>query len=286
MKSTTYKDAFLKELSFFMAIPAVIWQILFFCVPLIFIVVMSLVTTQGNFTFAYYVSFFKTPYAIILGRSLVLALITSITSVLIAYPIAYHLVFNVTTMRNALLFFLMLPFWTNILVQVYAWFFVLDTYGLLNSLLLKSGLIAAPLHILNTPCALYIVMLYCYLPFMIMPIYTSLEKFDIRLFEASADLGASPWQTFCKVTLPLSAPGIRTGFFLVFVPSFGEFVIPALVAGGKQLYVGSLIAHYFLIMRDNHLGSAFTCIAGLILAVSGVALLYAFKWTFKMGRNA
>lgn len=287
-KTATFKESFLKEFSFFMALPALIWQTLFFCVPLLFIVFMSLLaqTGLGLFTTEFYATFFKVQYAHILLRSLVLAFFTATASIFIAYPIAYYLVFYAKKFRNVMLFFLIVPFWTNILVQVYAWFFVLDTYGLVNSFLLSLGLIKTPLHLLNTPFALGIVMLYCYLPFMIMPIYSSLEKFDTRLFEASADLGASAWQTFLKITLPLSASGIRTGFFLVFVPSFGEYVIPALVAGGKQFYVGSLIAHFFLVMRDNRLGSAFTCIAGIVLALAGVIIFYAFKKLFNVGKKA
>src|SRR5579872_286477 len=268
-----------QELPFFMSVPALAWQLLFFCIPLLFIVVMSLVVRQQPwwqaFTLEHYAAFLDMAYVRVIGRSLLLALATSVTCMVLAFPIAYHLVFHVSRWRNALLFLLILPFWTNLLVQVYAWFFVFEKYGLINSLLLKIGLIAQPVHLLNSPLAIYLVMIYCYLPFMIMPLYAALEKFDRRLFESSADLGASPLQTFTRITLPLSVPGMRTGFFLVFVPSFGEFVIPALMGGGKQFYVGTLISHYFLGSRDPHVGAAFTCITGIVLACS-VAVIYIF----------
>lgn len=277
MKKTA--RAFLQELPFFMSVPALAWQIFFFCVPLFFIVLMSIVVPNQpwwhSFSLKYYATFFQSTYAYIIGRSLLLALGTAVTCGLLAYPIAYHLVFNVSAWRNPLLFLLILPFWTNLLVQVYAWFFVLEKYGLVNSLLLRCGVISEPLHLLNTPLAIYLVMIYCYLPFMIMPLYASLEKFDRRLFESSADLGARPWQTFLRITLPLSGPGLRTGFFLVFVPSFGEFVIPALMGGGKNMYVGTLISHYFLGARDPHLGAAFTCLTGIVL-VGSAAIVYLF----------
>ena len=159
----------------------------------------------------------------------------------------------------------MVPLWTNFLIQVYGWFFLIERNGLINLLLVKLGIIAEPLALANNLVAVFVVMVYCYLPFMIMPLYTILEKFDVRLLEASADLGASVWKTFFTVTLPLTVSGIRTGVLLTFVLGFGEFAIPALVGGGKYMMVGSLIYYYFLVMRDNSLGSAFTCVSCLVL---------------------
>lgn len=161
------------------------------------------------------------------------------------------------------------------MVQVYSWFFVLEHNGLLNTILLKLGIIQQPLHLLNNTFAIYLVMVYCYLPFMIMPLYSALEKIDRRVFEAAADLGATQWQTFIRVTVPLSMAGIRTGFFLVFVPSFGELVVPILLGGGKQLFVGPLITQYFLSARNPALGAAFTCISCIMLLIA-VGLLYLF----------
>lgn len=271
------KKTIVGELPWFLSVPAFLWQILFFCIPLLCIVFLSFVDDAGVGTARYFLSVINGESAHIIIRSLCMAFVNACLCACIAYPIAYHLVFNVTRWRTTLLFFLMIPFWTNFLVQVYAWFFLLDTHGLINTIVLATGICSEPLHLLNTPVAVYLVMVICYLPFMVMPMYASLEKTDRRLFEASADLGAAPWETFIRITVPLSLSGIRTGFFLVFVPSFGDYVIPMLLGGGKQLYVGSLIAHYFLVMKDAHLGAAFTCLTGGVLLVSVVIMLYVFK---------
>jgi len=171
----------------------------------------------------------------------------------------------------------MLPFWTNFLIQLYAWFFLLERNGLVNTFLLRIGLISAPLQLTNNFFAIFLVMFYCYLPFMIMPLYTVLEKLDDTLFEAAADLGSDPWHTFFRITLPLSRSGIRTGFFLVFVPAFSEFVIPALLGGARYMFVGSLISHYFLIARNTFVGAAFTCLVGLVLVGIVIAVSLFFR---------
>ncbi|HSW73857.1 MAG TPA: ABC transporter permease [Candidatus Limnocylindria bacterium] len=269
-----------QEMPFFMSVPALVWQVLLFYVPMALMVVLSFTSSseQGNFfTLDQYATFADPAYGAIILRSFFLACMSAFVCVLCAYPIAHYLTFTLTRWKTQMLFFLVLPFWISALVQVYAWFFVLEKHGLLNSLLLKLGVIREPLLILNTPWAVFFVMVYCYLPFAIMPIYSTLEKFDKRLLEASADLGATPWQTFFRVTLPLSTPGIRTGFFLVFVPSFGEFVIPTLLGGSKQMYVGSLISHYYLTVRNFHLGSAFTCVSGVVLVVVSLLVYLIFK---------
>ncbi len=268
------------QLYLFMSTPALLWEILFLCIPLVSIVGMSLIRPFQDsmfFTLSNYWSLFNPIYFRIIARSTILAFVNAVLCLLCAYPVVYFLVFRIKRMKHVLLFLLVLPFWTSLLVQAYAWFFVLEKYGLINSILLKIGLISAPLHLLNTQLAIYLVMAYCYLPFMILPLYTALEKIDRKLIEASLDLGAGPLQTFLRVTWPLSLGGIKTGFFLVFVPSFGEFVIPALLGGTKSFYIGSLIEQYFLVSRDVYTGAAFTCLAGLIL----IALVAVIQSYFK-----
>lgn len=275
---------FSKDFPFFMAMPAVAWQIVFFYIPLFIVFLYSVVKISSgvlHVTLEHYSYFMRPLFLLVIANSLLLALVTAVLCLLLAYPIAYCLAVRVTRFKNVLLFFLILPFWTSLMVQVYSWFFILEHNGLINSALMKLGIISSPIHLLNTPFAVYLVMVYCYLPFMIMPLYSALEKIDRRMFEASADLGASQWQTFKNVTIPLSMPGIQTGFFLVFVPSFGEFVVPTLLGGGKQLYVGSLITQYFLAARDIHLGSAFTIISGLVL-VMAVSIVY---WYFNRAHS-
>jgi len=276
------KSACMRESSFFMALPAFIWQLIFLYVPLIFVIVASFMKVDeklslGALTLEHYASFTDPLYWVVIGRSLLLAMCAAIACGIMAYPVAYYIALRATRWKNVLLFFLILPFWINLLVQVYAWFFVLEKNGLVNTVLLKLGIIAEPLRLLNTPFAIFIVMLYCYLPFMAMPIYSILERFNQRLIEASLDLGATPWQTFMRVTLPMSLPGLKTGFFLVFVPSFGEFVIPVLTGGGKKLFVGSMISLYYLDAGDTQLGAAFTMLSGVVLLIVSLFLNWLFK---------
>jgi spermidine/putrescine transport system permease protein len=275
------KEVFAHEFDFFMAMPAVAWQILFFYIPVALVILLSCVKTvqtQGTpiFTFEHYAYLVAPLFFWVIARSLVLAFVTACICLVLAYPLAYVLAVKIERYKNIFLFFLILPFWTSLMVQVYSWFFVLEHNGLLNTIFMRLGLISQPLHMLNTTFSIYLVMEYCYLPFMIFPLYTALEKVDKKMFEAAADLGGTQWQTFLKITIPLSMPGIKTGFFLVFVPSFGEFVVPTLLGGGKQLFVGSLITQYFLSARNPYLGAAFTCLSGLILLLA-IGLLY---WYF------
>lgn len=260
----------LKENSFFWGIVALVWQALFFYLPLSFLLTTSFIkysssTNASYFTLDHYFSLFQPVYGYIILRSLCAASCTVLVTLTIAYPVAYYLALKVKKWRGLLFALLILPFWTNFLLLVYSWYFLLENDGLVNATLLKIGLISSPVHLMNTTFAVYFGMFYCYLPFMLLPLYTSLEKLDLKLLEASADLGASYWQTFKNIIIPLTSSGIKTGSLLVFVPAFGEFVIPSLLGGDKNMYVGSVITHYFLTIRNVPLGSAFTCLAGLVL---------------------
>ena len=270
-----------RSLPLFYSLPALLWQVLFLCVPLAIIIYFSF-TYQADIytlTLAPYKSVFNSIHFKVIIRSLIMALGTAGICLLMAYPVAYFLALRVSDRwKNILLFFVTLPMWTNFLVQIYAWFFLLERSGLVNKALLNTGLISESLHLSNNMFAVFLVMIYCYLPFMVMPLYSVLSKLDTSLLEASSDLGATSWQTFMRVTLPLSLPGIRTGFLLVLVPAFGEFAIPALIGGSKYLMVGSLISYYFLIARNTALGAAFTCLSGAVLFI--VAGL--FYWYFKL----
>lgn len=283
----TLKKLFSKELPFFLTLPAIVWQILFIVLPLLIIGYFSISTVDATnwwprLTIQHYISLIDWVYFRIMLRSLILAGGTAATCLVLAYPLAYYLALHVQRYKNVLLFLLTLPFWVNFLVQIYAWYFLLEHNGLINKLLQWIGIINEPLMLANSQFAIFIVMIYCYLPFMIMPLYNMLEKIDKRLLEASADLGASTWQTFVRVTLPLSLPGIKTGVLLVLIPAFGEFVIPSLLGGSKYMMVGSLISYFFLVARNNQLGSAFTVLSGLLLigvifCMYAVGKLYARK---------
>lgn len=261
---------FLSERTFFWTLPALVWQILFLCIPFLFVVAVSFIASTESFTFSlvHYKELLTPVYGIIIMRSLLLACTTACLCLCIGYPVAYYLAFYAKRWKNPMLFLLILPFWTNILVQVYAWFFILEKEGMVNSLLQAFGIIKEPLALLNSIFAIALVMLYCFLPFMILPIYTVLEKLDKTLIEASQDLGASNVQTWRRVVLPLSIPGIRTGFFLVFVPAFGEFVIPLLMGGDKFFFVGGLISYQVLIARDWPFAAAFTVVASVVLLIA------------------
>ena len=206
--------------------------------------------------------------------SFILALGNAILCLLIAYPLAYFLAFTGKRYKNIFLFLLIVPFWTNFLLHVYAWFFVLEREGFINNLLRGLGLINEPLILLNTPFAIMIMMVYYYLPFMVMPLYSSLEKMDSRLIEASLDLGATWGQTLRRVMLPLTKRGLIAGFFLVYIPSFGEFAIPELMGGDRLMFVGTVVSNYILGDETGSLGAAFTVVASILLLASAVGIYW------------
>lgn len=274
------------ELPFAIGVPALVWQVLFFYIPLLFIVVSSFIQVSElgdfeGFTFSHIKLFLSTTYLKVILASLTLALTNAITCFFIAFPLAYFLAFISKRYKNIFLFFLIVPFWTNFLLHVYAWFYVLERHGFLNTLLLKLGLIQEPLHLLNSLPAIMIMMVYYYLPFMVLPIYSSLERFNYRLIEASYVLGGSFFSTLRRIILPLNSTGIRAGFFLVFIPSFGEFVIPELMGGDKKMFVGTVVSQYILGEGTGSLGAAFTLLSGIFLICTTVALYFLIKKIFQ-----
>jgi len=199
--------------------------------------------------------------------SLKIAGISTAITLLIGYSIAYALARAPRRWRGTLVMLVILPFWTSFLIRVYAWIGILKTEGLLNQALLSTGLIGEPLTILNTNVAVYIGIVYSYLPFMILPIYATLEKMDESLLEAAADLGSTRLATFFLVTLPLSMPGVIAGCFLVFIPAIGEFVIPDLLGGSETLMIGKTLWVEFFNNRDWPLASAVATLLLLLLIV-------------------
>ncbi|HRN78086.1 MAG TPA: ABC transporter permease [Candidatus Dependentiae bacterium] len=288
MNKQSLRAAIAREIPFLFSLPALVWLIAFLCVPIVILGYLSVATSVYPFiSLQKYVHMFDMVHVRIITRSLLLSFCTVATCLLCAYPIAYFIVIKSGRWKNLFLFFLMIPLWTNFLIQVYGWFFILERNGLINSLLLKIGIIKDPLYLSNNLFSIFVVMVYCYLPFMILPLYTILEKLNLQLLEASADLGASAWQTFTRITLPLSMPGIRTGVLLTYVLSFGEFAIPTLVGGGKYMMVGNLISYYFLVMRDISLGSAFTLVSGMVLlSITSFLYWYLGKWCLEDSSGA
>jgi putrescine transport system permease protein len=200
-------------------------------------------------------------------NSIVIALGTTSLCLLVGYPMAYVMARAPQRIQPLLVMLVILPFWTSFLIRVYAWIGILKDNGLLNGLLMWLGLTHQPLVILNTPVAIMIGMVYAYLPFLVLPLYTTLEKLDWTLLEAAADLGARPWSSFFRITLPLSWPGTLAGSLLVFVPACGEFVIPELLGSGKLPMIGTMLWTEFFTNNDWPVASAIAVLLLLVLAV-------------------
>jgi putrescine transport system permease protein len=199
--------------------------------------------------------------------SLRIALVSTAILLLVGYPIAYAMASAPARWRPLLVALVILPFWTSFLIRVYAWIGILRSEGLLNQALLALGLVSEPLSILNTDAAVYIGMVYAYLPFMVLPLYATLERFDRTLIEAAEDLGSPPWKAFWTITLPLSWPGVAAGSLLCFIPIVGEFVVPDLLGGSETLMIGRTLWSEFFSNRDWPLASAVAVVLLVILVV-------------------
>ncbi len=261
-----------KAVTFFLLAPAVSWLLVFLILPFITIVVFSLGERaeeggyQAALTLAQYANLPARGQAF--WNTMVMAPLGAIACLLIAYPVAYYLALRTTERRKLILVALVvIPFWTSLLLRTYAWMYILGGRGI-PALLSWIGL--EDIRLLNTPGAVMIGIVYGYLPLMIMPIFVSLEKLDRRLLEASADLGAKPFDTFFGVTLPLSLPGVMTGLALVSILLLGEFLIPAMLGGGKVFFIGNALVDLFLQSRNWPFGSAIavTMVVGVVLVLS------------------
>lgn len=203
--------------------------------------------------------------------SVKIALISTFLTLLVAYPIAYGMAKAPGTIRPTLLMLVILPFWTSFLIRVYAWIAILKPEGLLNEFLMSLGVISEPLIILNTTYAVYIGIVYSYLPFMVLPLYSALEKMDGTLIEAAEDLGCTPVGAFWKVTFPLSIPGVIAGCMLVFIPAVGEFVIPDLLGGSETLMIGRTLWNEF---NANHDWPVASAVAIVLLAILIIPIVF------------
>jgi putrescine transport system permease protein len=199
--------------------------------------------------------------------SIKVALISTIFCLLLGYPMAYAIARSSPTSRHIFLMLIILPFWTSFLLRVYAWIGILKTDGVINQVLTFLNIIDEPLAMMNTSFAVYIGIVYSYLPFMILPLYSNLEKHDQTLLEAAQDLGSSPMRAFMRITLPLSFPGIVAGSLLVFIPAVGEYVIPSLLGRTDQLMVAKLLADEFFMNRDWPKASAVAIVMLLLLLI-------------------
>ena len=263
------------------------WLLLFFLAPFFIILKISLAdpivalppftaffdwTAAGwnkiQASFDNYLFLFQDPYYVtIYLNSVKMAAVSAVLCLLLGYPMAYFITRQSHRMRSMLLLAVILPFWISFLLRVYAWIGLLNTHGVINQALLWLGVIDQPLSLIYNDFAVYLGIVYSYLPFMILPLYANLEKLDTDLEEAAADLGAKRWQVFVDVTLPLSLPGIIAGSLLVFIPAIGEFIIPALLGGSDTLMIGRALWDEFFINRDWPVASAVSVVLLLILVL-------------------
>lgn len=197
--------------------------------------------------------------------SLKAAALTTVLCALLGYPLAYAVATARPSIRPSLLILLTIPFWTSFLVRIYAWIGILKDNGVINNILIWTGLLSHPIRMLNTSFSIYVGMLYCYLPFFLLPLYAVLEKLDGTLLEAAGDLGATPFTTFRTVTLPLSMPGVYAGALLVFVPATGEYLIPKLLGGSTNLMIAPVLWDAFFVARDWPIAAAATVTLVVIL---------------------
>jgi spermidine/putrescine transport system permease protein len=257
--------------------PGTLWMVLFFAIPVVVMCGYSFMPrgTYGGvdpgFTLDAYKRFLHPVYLTILERTFIVALACTALCALTGYPVAYAIARS-GKWKTLLLFLVVLPFWTSFLVRTFAMIFLMRDTGLINSWLIQLGLIHQPIEMLYTPFAVLVGLVYGYLPFMILPIYASLEKLDPSLLEAAEVLGARPAARFRRVTLPLSAPGLIAGSLLVFIPALGSFLTSDLLGGAKGLLVGNLVQNQFSTARNWPFGSAASLI--LMTLVLAAVLIY------------
>ncbi len=250
--------------------PSAAWLLVFFLLPLVMVLLVSLGKRgpMGGVVYDWnldnYIRFIDPIYFKIFIRSVWIATANTLLCLIFGYPFAYFIARRPKRWRNVLLLLVMVPFWTNFLVRTYAWMVILRDKGLINSLLTMAGIISEPLPLLFNQNAVILGLFYGYLPFMVLPLYASIEKLDFSLVEAAQDLGANSLTAFRRIVLPLTMPGIVAGAIITFIPSIGAYVTPDLLGGAKAMMIGNLLQQQFLEVRDWPFGSA----VGFILMVT------------------
>ncbi len=260
-------------------LPAAGWLALFFIAPLFIVLAFSFMqaATYGGveaiFTLSNYARVFDPLYLGTFLRSLYIAVVTTSLCLLLGFPLAYFISTRSQRSRYALLLALMVPFWTNFLIRTYAWLTILRTNtGLINGTLLSLGIIQEPLPLFGNDFAIILGLVYGWLPDMVLPIFAALDRLDRSLLEAASDLYAPRWRVFLRVVWPLALPGVVAGSMLVFIPSLGAFVIPAILGGGKSLMIGNIISNQFLTARDWPFGSALSIL--MMVFMLAATLIY------------
>ena len=258
---------------FLVALPAYAYLALFFALPFVIVVVYSFATRSAtgatrlsDWNINSYEKLFDPLVATVVWRSFWIATLTTLGCLVLAYPFAYYIATRSPAKRNALLVLVMIPFWSNFLVRTYAWRFILGSEGPLGQITEALGF--EPVRILFTPWAIMLGLAYGFLPFMVLPLYAAIERLDWRLVEAARDLYADGWTAFRKVTLPLTKSGIIAGSLLVFIPSFGAYVTPAILGGNKDLLLGSYIVTQFNAARNWPFGSALSVVIMVVMLIA------------------
>jgi len=259
---------------FLLALPAIFWLSFFFILPLVIVLVVSFMSRGGAgvpmlpFTLEHYERSFDV-FSPVLLRSMWIAVLTTVVCLIVGYPLAFFIsTRRSTVVRSLCIFLVILPFWTNFLIRTYAWRILLGEEGTINAFLQATGLIQEPLGMLNTPFAVLVGLVYGFLPFMILPIYASVERFDFRFVDAAHDLGANDWRAFWRVVFPMTLPGVYAGCALVFIPAVGAFITPDLLGGTRGLMIGNLIQRQFGGSGNMPLGSALSIIMMAVVMIS------------------
>lgn len=273
MKKKTKKSFKSRMANIFMCAPITIWSILFIILPIVLLAYMSFMTKGPlgrvvyKFTFDNYLEILKPVYAVVIKQSLVIALWTTVLTVLLGYPLA-SLIAHMKS-KNASLWtvLLMLPLWVSGLVILYSFVIMLNKTGVINTFLMNLHIIKKPINMLYNNFAVIVGMIYMFLPFAVLPMYSSIEKLDPGLIEASKDLGAGPVKTFLKVTLPLTSPGIFAAVILTFIPCIGYYMVTDMLGGGTNMMIGNLIYRQFTISRNWPFGAALAMVLAIVIFI-------------------
>ncbi|MDD3223363.1 MAG: ABC transporter permease [Clostridium sp.] len=255
------------------AYPYIIWSILFIVIPIFLIMYFSIIDSNGNLTTSNYTKLFNPVYLTVFFSSLKLAFISTLICLILGYPAAYIISKSKIKLRNMLMVFLIIPMWMNFLLRTYSWLSLLGKNGIINTIISFLGF--PKVDILYTNTAVILGMVYNFLPFMIIPIYTVLIKIDNDIIKAARDLGANEFTVFKRIVLPLSIPGVMSGITMVFMPSVSTFVISQLLGGGQFMLVGNLIENEFITVGDWYFGSALSILMMIIIFIS-MAILSKF----------
>lgn len=250
--------------------PYIVWSIIFIVVPIFLVIYFSLTNSSGSFTFENYQKLFDARYMKVFLNSLKLASISTIFCLILGYPVAYFLSKSSPKTRNILMLLLVVPMWMNFLLRTYAWMSIIGKNGIINTILKAIGIPAV--NILYTDSAVILGMIYNFLPFMIIPIYTVLIKIDENVIKAAADLGADKYIIFKRIIFPLSIPGVMSGITMVFMPAVSTFVISKLLGGGQFMLIGNLIELQFTTVGDWYFGSAISILMMIIILISMAVL--------------